>query len=170
MTDNAHILVPVDFSVASRNAVRAVKKLVPFQARITLLHVFDPLSSSANLALIDSSAQQLLFASLEKRKRKALLEIRRTELGGIENVGVELECTALFSVARTICEFALNNSVDLIVVTTTRRTGLSRVIMGSVAEDVVRRSPCPVLVVRDTNYLNIREYKKRRADRSANVL
>jgi nucleotide-binding universal stress UspA family protein len=170
MTSKAHILVPLDLSTASRNAVRAVTKLVPYPAHITLLHIYNPLPSSTSLTLVDASAEQLLFANLEKRLRKALLEIRRTELDGVVDVSIELECTALLSAASAICQFAENKSVDLIVLTTAGRTGLSRVVMGSVAEEVVRRSPCPVLVVRDDNYINIKEYQGQGAGHNANIL
>lgn len=170
MTENTHILVPVDLSVTSRNAVRAVKKLSFYPAHITLLHVYDPVPPSADLRIVNAPTQQIIFDNLLKRLTKAMLEIRRTELDGVENVSIELECTALFSVANAICQFARNKSVDLIVLTTAGRTGLSRVLMGSVAEEVVRRSPCPVLVVRDNNYLGIREYEGHDAGHSANIL
>jgi len=48
----------------------------------------------------------------------------------------------------TVLEYAVANDVDLVVMGTHCRTGLDRVLLGSVAERVVRRSPVPVLVVR----------------------
>lgn len=47
----------------------------------------------------------------------------------------------------TIVYLAENESVDLIVTSSHGRTGLSRVLMGSVTEEIIRKSPCPVLVV-----------------------
>jgi universal stress protein A len=44
---------------------------------------------------------------------------------------------------------ALDNRVDLIVIATHGRTGLSHVLLGSVAERIVREAPCPVLTIRD---------------------
>ena len=170
MTEDTHILVPVDLSLASRNAVRAVKKLPLSPARITLLHVYDPVPPEADLRIVNAPTQQLLIDNILKRIGKAMLEIRHTELDGVKNVNIELECTAMLSVANAICQFAKDKSVDLIVLTTAGRTGLSRVLMGSVAEGVVRRSPCPVLVVRDNNYISIGEYQGKGADHSANIL
>jgi nucleotide-binding universal stress UspA family protein len=50
--------------------------------------------------------------------------------------------------SRTIVEYARDNDVDYVVMGCHGRAGVSRVLLGSVAETVVRRSPCPVLVVR----------------------
>jgi nucleotide-binding universal stress UspA family protein len=50
--------------------------------------------------------------------------------------------------ARTIIEFAESQRVDLIVMASHGRTGLARLVMGSVAEEVTRRAPCPVLIVK----------------------
>jgi len=51
----------------------------------------------------------------------------------------------------TIVAHALENRVDLIVIATHGRTGLSHVLLGSVAERIVREAPCPVLTIRDRN-------------------
>jgi len=48
----------------------------------------------------------------------------------------------------TIIEYARNREIDLIVIATHGRTGLKSVLLGSVAEKVVRKSPCPVLTIR----------------------
>ncbi|MBW2463167.1 MAG: universal stress protein [Deltaproteobacteria bacterium] len=50
--------------------------------------------------------------------------------------------------ADTICEFATDQGVDLILMGTTGRAGLARFLIGSVAERVVRHAPCPVMVLR----------------------
>jgi universal stress protein A len=50
--------------------------------------------------------------------------------------------------AREIIAFAGANDVDLIVMTSHGRTGLARLVMGSVAEEVTRKAPCPVLIVK----------------------
>jgi nucleotide-binding universal stress UspA family protein len=113
--------------------------------------------------------QQLIFTNTEKRLTRSLLEIRQTELDGVENVKVELECTALLSVANAICQFAESKLVDLIVLTTAKRTKSSLVFLGSVAEDVFRHSPCPVLVVRADNRLCIIDDQDEGFGHEANV-
>jgi nucleotide-binding universal stress UspA family protein len=169
MTEKLHILIPVDFSTVSLNAVRAVKKLAFPSARITLLHVYNPLPSTPTLSYELAPAQQLIFANLEKRLLKSLQEIRRVELEGVNEVSVDLECTSFLSAASAICQFAESNSVGLIVLTTHGRTGLSHMLMGSVAEEVVRCSPCPVLVVRANDYYNLHKERERGAGHNANL-
>jgi nucleotide-binding universal stress UspA family protein len=51
--------------------------------------------------------------------------------------------------ATVIAETAAETGADLVVMGTHGRTGLTRFVMGSVAEDVLRKAPCPVLTVRD---------------------
>jgi nucleotide-binding universal stress UspA family protein len=55
----------------------------------------------------------------------------------------------LDATAHALAEYAKHESVDLIVIGTHGRRGLSHLVMGSVAEKVVRTAPCPVLVIRD---------------------
>ena len=51
-----------------------------------------------------------------------------------------------------ILELAREICADLIIATTHGRTGLTHLVMGSTAENIVRRAPCPVLVVRETEH------------------
>lgn len=60
---------------------------------------------------------------------------------------VELE-TAIGKPAHELVTYATENEIDHIIVGSHGRGGMSRVLLGSVAEDVVRRAPCPVTVVR----------------------
>jgi universal stress protein A len=54
--------------------------------------------------------------------------------------------------ARAIVQTARDLPADLIVIATHGRTGLKHVLLGSVAEHVVQRAPCPVLIVRENEY------------------
>ena len=69
--------------------------------------------------------------------------------------GLRLTTTVLTTVATgepadSICDYAITEKFDLIVMGTHGRRGLSHALMGSVAERVVRKAPCPVLTVRET--------------------
>ena len=72
--------------------------------------------------------------------------------GMARNEGISEPKTQTFSGVRSIIEsiidYASNNDVDLIVIGTRGRTGLKRLVMGSVANGVVQHAHCPVLVVR----------------------
>jgi nucleotide-binding universal stress UspA family protein len=54
--------------------------------------------------------------------------------------------------AREILEFAKSKGVDLVVMASHGRTGLARLVMGSVAEEVTRKAPCPVLIVKQPEH------------------
>jgi len=65
-----------------------------------------------------------------------------------EGVNVKTAVVERDVVAEAIVDYAEQNDIDLIVMTTHGRSGLSRLVFGSVAESVVRHAPCPVLLIR----------------------
>lgn len=119
------ILFPTDFSDASRPAGAAAADFArQFGARLHVLHVVPPVTDP-------TTAPAALRAVVD-------------DLGhGLPVV------TAIASglPARQIAAYARKNAIDLIVVGTHGRTGVSRALLGSVAEAVVRHAPCRVLTV-----------------------
>ena len=133
-----HILVPVDFSQDSEEAVGcAIGLAQQFQARLTLLHaIYVPEAAEVNLAAyldkIQSESDQLMAAC---RKR-------------VEDAGVTVDSLVVRGVpSHRITETAQEQQADLIVMGTHGRTGLRHMLIGSVAERVVRHASCPVMVV-----------------------
>lgn len=141
------ILVPTDFSPPSDAALEYARLLAAkFGASLHLLHVVDdPTASSAFVA--DSYAPagpdlQETFLS-DARQRLASL------LSHAERDSCDTTTAAAIGVpAATIVDVAAASGVSLIVMGTHGRTGLAHLLMGSVAEQVVRTAPCPVLTVR----------------------
>ena len=141
-----HILVPTDFSQYANYAVDYALELAKtLQARLTFIHVIHltplvtgdigSLGISSYLAEIESDAQQRM----------------QTLLNRVHQQGGQGETTIVQGVPfQVIIETAESRDVDLIVMGTHGRTGLTHVWMGSVAEKVVRLAPCPVLVTRGT--------------------
>lgn len=119
------ILFPTDFSDASRLAGTTAADLArQFGARLHVLHVVPPVT--------------------DPTPAPAAVRAIADELGrGLSVV------TAVTSglVARQIAAYARKNAVDLIVIGTHGRTGVTRALLGSVAEAVVRHAPCRVLTV-----------------------
>lgn len=137
-----HILVPIDFGEASDDAVElAISLAKKFDSRLTLLHAswIPPAAYSAYSEgiivwptdEIAKVAQKELDAALAKAKTK----YPRTE--SILVVGNPWE---------TILDVAKQHGATVIVMGTHGRRGLSRVLLGSIAEKIVRLSPVPVLV------------------------
>jgi nucleotide-binding universal stress UspA family protein len=137
-----HILVPHDFSETSSSAVTyAIALARNFDAAITFLHVGD----SAKTAL-DTEFPIGLEDSLRDAVRERLLKIVTPQ--------EQRELLPRFVVlsgnpATEIVRFANAENVDLIVMGTHGRGLVGHVVMGSVAEKVVRTAPCPVLTVRN---------------------
>ncbi len=137
-----HILVPTDFSDAANQALELALELAPkFEAKITLLHStwLPPYYYSAyaeGLAWpteeLEGKAKQELDAACSRAKER---------YANVESVLASGEAW------ERILEAAKERAVDLIVMGTHGRRGISRLVLGSIAEKVVRLSPVPVLTV-----------------------
>ncbi|MGF1464908.1 MAG: universal stress protein [Sandaracinaceae bacterium] len=150
MAFTEHILVPTDFSDASRLALRAARLLAEqFDARITLLHVHDPeaLRPPATLGYTGDD-QRRLEAEVLTNIRTSLEELRDGPLGGLERVSMAIVHES--APARAIVHHAADAGCDLIVMSTHGRTGLQHLLIGSVAERVVRHATVPVITLRST--------------------
>ncbi|MFB6229964.1 MAG: universal stress protein [Salinibacter sp.] len=137
-----NILVPVDFSEASLEALRHAKELaLTYGAQITLLHVVEEVVYPSAYGL---DPVNLPGAEVVTRVEENLAEIARDEIG-YEHVEVEANVGYAPS---SIHDYAETNDADLITIATHGRTGLERMLLGSVAERVVRQAPTPVFVVK----------------------
>jgi universal stress protein A len=143
-----NILVATDFQPASDTALRYGRALAGrFGARLHVLHVtennFLAMASAYGYAGVPVGVQQDIEAAALKQTEQLLTdEERRT------NQTVATTLTA-GSPAAAIVEYAMGHDIDLLVLGTHGRGALSHILMGSVAERVVRMAPCPVLTVRD---------------------
>lgn len=132
------ILCPVDFSPGSERALaRAVELAERFDASLHVLHVAPaPVRLLADVPMDTSALEQGARDQLD-----ALVEPLRERLDGLETAVV------VGRPAPAIVDEAAATAVHLIVMGTLGRTGLSRLLLGSVAERVVRAATCPVLTV-----------------------
>ena len=138
------ILVPVDFSSCSREGLQyAVGFAKEVGAKIILLHAtyLGYIYSSEGNATYDVRAMQ--EAARESAERQMRKLVRRMKFGRVK---FETVLTSS-SPALDICAFAQDHDVDLIIASTHGFTGLKHVLIGSVAEQVVRHASCSVLVV-----------------------
>ena len=142
------ILVAFDFSETSKNALTYGHNVArQFGGRLHVLHVAD---------VIATSAAQFYPEGPGDPEAKAIelgMKQLRTALAAA-GIGAEAmaEVRVSPSPAPLICEYAKEIHADLIIVGTHGRSGVSRLLMGSVAEHVVRLAPCPVLVVRPNEH------------------
>jgi nucleotide-binding universal stress UspA family protein len=139
------ILVPTDFSRESAKAVRyAVSMARQFDASITLVHVVEPSYGPADLGGTHVARKSSENRRTSQAKSKLGLLGRRI-LGPCRIVETVIRNGLAFF---EITEAAKALSADLIIIGTHGYCGLTRAIIGSTAEKVVRHAPCPVLVVR----------------------
>ncbi|MFW6051678.1 MAG: universal stress protein [Myxococcota bacterium] len=143
----AHILVATDFSEASQPAMEAAAAQAKAAgSRLTLLHVFDPTPMIPPAAIpAPRKMEESIAQELQERVDQELARLRGEVFSDVADV--ETKAVRHANAAFAICDYAEKNGVDLIVVGTHGRTGLSHLLIGSVAERVVRHARCPVLTV-----------------------
>src|SRR5690606_2906760 len=138
------VLAPVDFSAASWLAVAYAKHLAALTgAPLALVHVVETLPSYGLVDIPPSFPPPSV--EVEAEAREALLDLAR-EAGGPPVEVVPHVVAGHPTIG--VLEAAAALAPDLLVLPTHGRSGLKRLVLGSVAEQVVRRGPCPVLVVR----------------------
>jgi nucleotide-binding universal stress UspA family protein len=139
-----NILVATDFSEPSGVALAYGRDLAKnHKARLQVLHVVDDLTLSAAMDVGFGADSQGVLEANARRQLDALLRAEdRTEFGAVAVVvrGV--------NPAEAIVDYAKAHPIDLIVTGTHGRGAITHLLMGSVAERVVRTAPCPVLTVR----------------------
>jgi nucleotide-binding universal stress UspA family protein len=141
------ILVPTDFSAHSDEAIRVACDLAQrYGATISVLHVYEPVAYTLPEGYLLHTPDQLtlLFAEWARRLDQAKTLARQWGAPHVDSQqvdGIPYE---------EIAESARTGGYDLIVMGTHGRRGLDRLVMGSVAEKVLRHASCPVMCVRAT--------------------
>ncbi|MFB6092002.1 MAG: universal stress protein [Haloquadratum sp.] len=155
-----HVLVPLDGSPQSRHALRFVASEWD-DATITLLHVINPVQAGYRSGVLPSGSEEWFQEAKAEAEeildegRELLAEERESAAGsdggGQAETKTAPEVDTEIEVGRpaaTIVDVARDLDVDHIVVGSHGRHGVSRLLLGSVAEHVARRSPVPVTIVR----------------------
>jgi nucleotide-binding universal stress UspA family protein len=141
------ILVATDFSEPSDAALAYGRELArTFDASLTVLHIVDNILTRAygtdGVVLADPELQREIETSAQRQVDGVLFDEDRKMLGA---VGLVITSN---SPSAAIVTYARDAAVDLIVIGTHGRGAIAQLLMGSVAERVVRIAPCPVLTVR----------------------
>ncbi|MBI4517411.1 MAG: universal stress protein [Deltaproteobacteria bacterium] len=141
------ILVPVDFSDTALQALDyAIEFGKPFRPELVVLFVVEPVYYATPADLYGPAANLSMLLDEQRRigKEQLLRLAAELEKRGV-NARTVLQTGTPFQV---IVDTAERLKADLIVMATHGRTGLSHVLLGSVAERVVRSAACPVVTVR----------------------
>ena len=133
------VVVPIDFSADSLGAVEVGRALVDSPQHLHVIHVLidiTPLEAGEVWGVMDPQAR---IEQIEK--------LLREKLAGPQYQGVHT-AVLLGEPAHGIANYAQEKHAELIVIPSHGRTGITRLLIGSVAERVVRLAHCPVLVLR----------------------
>ena len=141
-----NILVPIDFSPCSKKALQyAIPFARQFNATLTLVHVVQ-----SNYFPGGEFSGGYDFARVEKELRESAgQQLARLVLEEVDEFVAVKTAVRGGPPVQEIVAAARELATDLILLSTHGRTGLKHVLVGSVAENVVRLAPCPVLVVRE---------------------
>lgn len=141
------ILVPIDFSDSTQRVIELAADLARhYEAPLLLLHACEPVTylRPEGPVELDPELQQRALASFKAQLDTLANSARAAGVMRVETKAVQ--GYAIHEIVRTSKEFAS----CLIVMGTHGRTGLKHLLIGSVAENVVRSAPCPVLTVRSS--------------------
>jgi nucleotide-binding universal stress UspA family protein len=140
-------LLTLDFTPVSVRAAEVVKTLpwLAPESRLTALNVFNTPAIAVMARSSTTSDEINAYVREEQAKAEASLTAFLTRHGLTAAARAVRPSGA--SVARTICETASSLGADLIIAGTRARSGLSRMVLGSVAEEILRLSPVDVLAV-----------------------
>lgn len=138
------ILVPVDFSKCSLAGVRYAARLARSTgARLRLIHVVFPYSQFFGIDRVGANSTPIIKAATETAQQELIKLKRMKFLRGID-------CESEVRVGPTVEVISGESGrpeIDLLVTSTHGRTGFKRAVIGSIAENVVRYSECPVITV-----------------------
>lgn len=147
MTTIRRILCPLDFSRFSRHALeQAVALARETGAEVSVLHVFTFAPVAHSVAVGASIPMEPM--RLDPSSRAAVTGDMATFIDEVDTSGINLSTTLFEGDAVTrILDRATDWNADVIVMGTHGRSGFERLLLGSVAEKVLRKAPCPVLTV-----------------------
>ena len=148
MLEIRSVLAPTDFSQHAARPVRYACELAArFGSVLHLLHILPDVivPVGPDPALITTVPPEY-YAETEAQSLEALAKVVDPSWDRPD----EIEHAVLWGdPVDAVVRYATDNAIDLIVIATHGRTGLSHVLLGSVAEKIVREAPCPVLVLRE---------------------
>jgi len=140
-----NILVPFDLSSPSNQAFKVALDIAQkYDSKITLITCIE--GDAWHHKFYDARADMELLKKQSKVAKKYMekLEAAANKVG----VNIKLQILKSTSVVKDITTFAKSRKMDLIVMSSHGRTGLDKVILGSVANGVVQRTRCPVLLIK----------------------
>ena len=143
-----HVMVPLDGSELAECVLPHVEAISTGcnVTRVSLVRVVPPLKLHGG---VESGLSPEMRQQLEDDSKKIAREYLDEKAQELRDKGVATETAVIFGeVVHELIEFSATHEVDLIITATHGRSGVSRWVMGSIADRTLRASPVPVLMVR----------------------
>jgi nucleotide-binding universal stress UspA family protein len=150
MASLERILVPTDFSPCSHAALGyAVFLASRTGGTVEVLHVIEPVESidASTTTVVDPQGKPQALAALQRARSEEQMRRFVTDVPGAKGVEIHPRIEEGHS-SEVLVRIANDELFDLVVIGTHGRTGLKRLVVGSVAEKVIREAACPVMTVR----------------------
>jgi nucleotide-binding universal stress UspA family protein len=144
MYSHKRVLVPLDGSPTGEAVLRFLMEIAgPLDMTVILLHVLEPIMPQAI-----EGTRHFTVDDVEARRREAGTYLEPIA-AALRAKGVDATCSIRRGhPPQEIVTASTESSADLIAMATHGRTGLGRLLFGSVAEEVLRHAPVPVLMIR----------------------
>ncbi len=133
------VLIPIDFSDLSYQALEPARELVEDVSSLKLIHVLAPLHPADPAAMWDTLSDD------DRKQKVRLFTHEKLSEMGYDTIHIEV---VIGDTPSKIVDYAQEIDADLIVMPSHGRKGVSRFLLGSVAEQVVRLAHCPVLILK----------------------
>ncbi len=142
MVEFGKILIPTDFSESAENAsLYALSLAEKYGSKIYVAHVIEPFTYTSDLGIDMGDQYQVMEATAKKFLDDIVTSIKEKH---IDVEGILLSGEPFVE----IIKYVKQEQINLIIMATHGRSGIEHMLLGSVAEKVVRKSPCPVLTVK----------------------
>lgn len=140
------ILVPTDFSPCAEKALEyAVDFARKYDSEVVLFHAVEPIETYTTV----SGLEQAAFVDLVKEVQESSKKVLEERISTLQNSGVKARyVVAVERSADAIIDFSKEHNISMICMATHGRGGLSHFLLGSTTEKVLRKSTCPVFVIR----------------------
>ena len=145
VASGGRLMVPFDFSVHAEHALRYARELsIVYDAPLDVVHVIDPASHTE--AYVTEVAEH--GAALERLRYEASSHLQNIN-EGVDDAAVSVAYHVRVGFPpKEITEFAVQNDSEMIIMCSHGQTGKKSIMLGSVAENVVRHAPCAVFIAR----------------------
>jgi universal stress protein A len=144
------ILVPTDFSTYSDNALRhAIDIARQYHATVFLLHVID---SNVQQCAVDYCLSDAVMKGIEQESTVRSNDMLQQQITRVSGNAADIGITPYLKRGIPYDEILKEQgekNIDLIVIASHGRTGIRRILIGSVAEKIMRSAQCPVMLVRN---------------------